>query len=183
MQIFTKNYLQKISQNFFQKFYDLILVYMSKIFILLSNNIKYMKKIILISLLAILFLDCSKNKPNNTPTDTSIPNAPTNLNFTITPEQKDPYQEARLYLTWNDNSSNEKVFRVECKYQRRDVIGAGGWVIRCKCLQNDYNTEIVTYFTAKMFVYYDADQYRVAAYNDAGISSYSNIITVKPNYP
>ncbi|MCE0494868.1 S8 family serine peptidase [Vibrio salinus] len=90
----------------------------------------------------------------------TIPAAPSGLAGTAT-------VEGQIDLTWTDNASDESGFEIE-----RSLTGTGNWSL-IKSVTTDvqaYSDESVASETT-----YD---YRVRAFNGAGYSSYSNLISV-----
>jgi hypothetical protein len=89
-----------------------------------------------------------------------VPNPPTNLVATAV-------SRSQINLIWADNSSNETGFRIQrCKgstctnFALVATVGAN--------VKGYSNTGLATYTTYR---------YRVYAYNTAGNSAYSNIVT------
>ena len=95
-----------------------------------------------------------------TPTPAATPAAPTNL--------KARAKHGQVTLTWTDNANNETGFRVE-----RSTNGTVFSVIASPGA-NTANYKDST--TVRRQTYY----YRVAARNNAGLSSYSNVVTATP---
>ena len=135
-----------------------------------------MKTNLLFSLVILCLVSCSKSDDDNS-VQATIPLAPSNLQYTITPRNTatSPDTPAKINLTWTDNSDNETAFRIQHKPQ-----GSSSWTGDGVDVTHDnfYSMDIITFFYSNGTVYYGEDQYRVYATNSAGNSEYSNIITV-----
>lgn len=134
-----------------------------------------MKTKLLLSLIILCLIGCSKSDDESV--QATIPLAPSNLQYTITPRNTNtnPDTPAKINLTWTDNSDNETEFRIQHKPEGSNTWTGDGVDVTHN---NYYSRDIVTYFYSNMTTYYHEDQYRVYARNSAGDSSYSNIITV-----
>lgn len=129
---------------------------------------------ILFSLIILFFVSCSKSDES---VQATIPLAPSNLQYTITPIDRttSPDTPAKIHLTWTDNSDNENEFRIQHKSE-----GSSSWTgDGVDVTPNSYySRDIITYSYSNGVRYYGEDSYRVYARNSAGDSSYSNVITV-----
>lgn len=101
--------------------------------------------------------------PPTQPPPVTPPDAPTELSAR-------PIAATQVELTWTDGSGNEEGFAIE----------------RCQLKKNCMNFEEVARVDAGVTMYMDTDpkpetlyRYRVRAFNAAGNSGYSNIVTVK----
>ena len=133
-----------------------------------------MKTKILCSLIILFFVSCSKDDES---VQATIPLAPSNLQYTLTPRNTStsPYTEAKINLTWTDNSDNETEFRIQHKPEGSSSWTGDGVDVTPN---NYYSRDIITYSYSNGVRYYGEDSYRVYARNSAGDSSYSNVITV-----
>lgn len=134
-----------------------------------------MKTKFLFSLIILAFVSCSKSDDESA--QVTIPLAPSNLQYTITPIDisTSPDTPAQIHLTWTDNSDNETEFRIQHKPEGSNTWTGDGVDVT---QNNFYSRNITTYYYSNGAIYYGLDQYRVYARNSAGDSSYSNIITV-----
>jgi hypothetical protein len=91
----------------------------------------------------------------------SLPNAPTNL-------VAEAVSQSEIDLTWKDNSSNEKVFKIE-----RKLSGATDWEEIGQVLSGTTNFSSLGLQEDSTYLY------RVRASNEGGESAYSNIDSSK----
>ena len=117
-----------------------------------------MKKVALLFILLISIIGCNKSEDG---TVEVIPLAPTDLKATV-------ISKDQLDLTWKDNSTNEKGYKIERK------IGSGNFT------EIGSTTQDITTFSDKSVVLNTSFTYRVYSYNQVGKSlQYSNEITIQ----
>ncbi len=95
-----------------------------------------------------------------------VPNAPSDLTFTLI----DPMPsrlDATVFLTWQDNSSNETGFVLERRCTRE-----GAWFVVERLNRN------VTSYCDRTVCHNSSYHYRIRAYNMHGSSDYSNQVSV-----
>tara|TARA_R110002111_G_scaffold177181_1_gene243203 strand:- start:6646 stop:12345 length:5700 start_codon:yes stop_codon:yes gene_type:complete len=90
----------------------------------------------------------------------SVPTAPTDLGWNIK-------SVTLIIIAWNDNSDDESGFRIERRIEGEDTWSVVATIDADSESYQDEGLEVATSY-----------QYRVQAYNDAGTSGYSNMITV-----
>lgn len=91
----------------------------------------------------------------------NIPTAPTNLvGFAIS--------TSKIFLAWFDNSTNEQGFRIE-----KRVNGSGSFT-----LAGTTGPNVLNYIDSAGISPGNMYEYRVAAFTGAGVSGYTNIVTV-----
>jgi hypothetical protein len=95
-------------------------------------------------------------------TTMNAPNAPTSL-------VGEAVTETRIDISWNDNSLDETIFKVE----RSDDAGAT-WTEIATTLADEYSYKDYDVTTGTTY------SYRVRAYNIIGNSAYSNVISLNP---
>lgn len=95
-------------------------------------------------------------------TTMNAPNAPTSL-------VGEAITETRIDISWNDNSLDETIFKVE----RSDDAGAT-WTEIATTLADEYSYKDYDVTTGTTY------SYRVRAYNIIGNSAYSNVISLNP---
>jgi hypothetical protein len=134
------------------------------IFLIPLKKLYYMKNVLLLLSIVLIFIGCSTN---NNGTVTVVPIAPTNLTGTV-------ISTSQVNLSWTDNATNEDGFKIERK------SGSGSYA-----LVGSMGSNLIT-FSDLGLTPNTTYTYRVYAYNSAGNSlQYSNevIVTTQDNIP